>query len=153
MERISLRHSMRKAAQTYRWKCEKPSASACRKQNNVAASYNKALTDIKRWQATQASELILLHTVKWTRFAAVQQYFSRLQFMQRLYCIIFYCKGLTVLDLVGVPETYSATKWQLSHQQIVHPPKSKLQVLHLILLEMIVNVLWRQNTHKNTHRG
>lgn len=46
-----------------------------------------------------------------------------------------------MLHLVGVPETDSATKRQLSHQQIVHPPKSKLQVLHLILLEMIMNVL------------
>lgn len=50
----------------------------------------------------------------------------------------------TLLYLVGVPETDSTTKWQLPHQQIVHPPESKLQVLHLILLEMIVNVLWRQ---------
>lgn len=50
--------------------------------------------------------------------------------------------------LVRVPETDSATKWQLSHQQIVHPPKSKLQVLHFIPLKMIVNVLWRQTTDR-----
>lgn len=55
----------------------------------------------------------------------------------------------TLLYLVGVPETDSATKRQLPHQQIVHPPESKLQVLHLILLEIIVNVLWRQT---NKHR-
>lgn len=35
MERISLRHSMRKAAQTYRWKCEKPSASAWQKKREL----------------------------------------------------------------------------------------------------------------------
>lgn len=57
----------------------------------------------------------------------------------------------TLLYLVGVPETDSTTKWQLPHQQIVHPPESKLQVLHLILLEMIVNVLWRQ-TDRYTDR-
>lgn len=71
--------------------------------------------------------------------------------MLLLYCITFYWKDLTVLDLVGVPETYSATKRQLSHQQIIHPPKSKLQVLHLILLEMIVNVLWKQKNTQDTH--
>lgn len=53
----------------------------------------------------------------------------------------------TLLYLVGVPETNSATKWQLPHQKIVHPPESELQVLHFIPLEMIVNVLWRQHTH------
>lgn len=34
MERISLRHSSRNAAQTYKWKCEKPSDSACGKQKD-----------------------------------------------------------------------------------------------------------------------
>lgn len=66
--------------------------------------------------------------------------------------VTFYCEGLmmvyTLLYLVGVPETDSATKRQLPHQQIVHPPESKLQILHLILFEMIVNVLCR---HKQTH--
>lgn len=50
----------------------------------------------------------------------------------------------TLPYLVGVPETDSAAEWQLPHQKIVHPPESKLQVLHFIPLEMIVNVLWQQ---------
>lgn len=70
-----------------------------------------------------------------------------------LYWITLYHEGLmmvyTLLYLVSVPETDSATKRQLPHQQIVHPPESKLQVLNLILLEMIVNVFWR---HTNTER-
>lgn len=56
----------------------------------------------------------------------------------------------TMLYLVSVPETDSATKWQLPHQQIVHPSESKLQVLNLILLEMIVNVLWT-DTHRKVN--
>lgn len=71
-----------------------------------------------------------------------------------MYYITSYREGLvmvyTMLYLVSVPETDSATKWQLPHQQIVHPSESKLQVLNLILLEMIVNVLWT-DTHRKVN--
>lgn len=45
--------------------------------------------------------------------------------------------------LVGVPQADGAAQRQLSHQQVVHPPEGKLEVLHLTLHEVTVNVLWR----------
>lgn len=103
-----------------------------------AANYNTALNVIQKLQAK---------TSNLTNCILDQQseYYSGSS--MALYWITLYCEGLmmvhALLYLVGVPETDSATKWQLPHQQIVHPSESKLQVLHLILLEIIVNVLWR----------
>jgi len=57
----------------------------------------------------------------------------------------------TLLYLIGVPKTDSTTKGQLPHQKVVHPPESKLQVLHFIPLEIIVNVHWRQKDKKKKH--
>ena len=48
--------------------------------------------------------------------------------------------------LVGVPESDGASQRQLSHQQVVHPAESKLEVLHLIPLEMTMDVLWSTHT-------
>lgn len=47
--------------------------------------------------------------------------------------------------LVGVPQTDGAAQRQLPHQQVVHPPEGKLQVLHLTPEQVAVNVLWRSD--------
>lgn len=54
MERISLRHLMRKAAQTYRWKWEKPSDSACKWRTHRTCGerfYFKCCEDSWSWGA------------------------------------------------------------------------------------------------------
>lgn len=55
-----------------------------------------------------------------------------------------FCCVCVDLYLVGVPQSDRAAKWQLPHQEVVHPAEGKLQVLHLILLHMAVHRLcWK----------
>lgn len=43
--------------------------------------------------------------------------------------------------LVGVPQANGTAQRQLPHQQIIHPAESKLQILHLTLLKVHVDIL------------
>lgn len=43
--------------------------------------------------------------------------------------------------LVGVPQADGTAQRQLPHQQIIHPAESKLQILHLTLLKVHVDIL------------
>ncbi len=43
--------------------------------------------------------------------------------------------------LVGVPQANGTAQRQLPHQQIIHPAENKLQILHLTLLKVHVDIL------------
>lgn len=43
--------------------------------------------------------------------------------------------------LVGVPQADGAAKRQLPHEQVVHPAEGELQVPHLMLLQVPVDLL------------
>lgn len=44
--------------------------------------------------------------------------------------------------LIGVPQADGAAQGQLPHQQVVHPAKGKLQVPHLVPVQMPVDSLY-----------
>lgn len=48
--------------------------------------------------------------------------------------------------LVGVPQANGAAEGHLPHQQVVHPAEGELQVPHLVLLQVPVDLLCMKQT-------
>lgn len=54
--------------------------------------------------------------------------------------------GQAGTHLVGVPQADGTAQRHLPHQQVVHPAEGKLQVPHLVLVQVPMHLLCRRQT-------
>lgn len=150
--RISFRHLIKKAAQTYRWKCENPSGSDCGQKNSGSAPAAQREHD---FPGTQISYRATHHPAGYKSPRATLLFFPHLPsctvLPEDLHPLIYrelapqrpakQGRQWEPAYLVGIPEADGAAKRQLPHKQIVHPAKGKLQVFDLVLPKVIMYLL------------